>query len=455
MKKNRNLKILIPAIGVLLTLLFALCLSLPAMADDEEYEMTEAPTEWVCNRDGNAYFKTNGPYELFTGVKIDGAELSTLYYDTFGADWGEEYTYVVLFADYLNFIGVGQHTISICYSNGLNVEAAFSIVHECDGPLHYIVHGYGKHELMCDDGFVHSEEDCTDEDGNLCTESGQVCIKCGWEQKCGEQYQYMITEVPLCIKGQTDDAYFKAYGSYGLFAGVKIDGAEISTNYYDAYGTDWDEEYTYVALHADYLDLLSPDQYTISICYGNEYEFETSGVFTVFVSNDVSYTYTGSQSGRHFIECSGTNNYQGEEYCTDEDGNLCMYSGKVCMKCGFDPKDEGWYIVGMPAPGSNGTTPGDQAGTSDETSTQEQTESATSTSTETTTETTTAAATTAPTATSASTATQAATTNRTSTATTSDTVKTGYRSNASLYIIMALVAAGIGGFVIRKLVHLR
>ena len=105
----------------------------------------------------------------------------------------------------------------------------------------------------------------------------------------------------------------------------------------------------------------------------------------------------------------------------------------------------------MPAP----VPTEDPSGTSDETSTQEQTESAISTSTETTTETTTAAATTASTGTSASTATQEATTNRTSTATTSDTVKTGDRSNVSLYIIMELVAAGIGGFVIRKLVRHR
>ena len=596
MKKNRNIKILIPNIAVLLTLLFALCLSMPAMADDEGYEMTDATTKWTRHQAGNAYFETSGPYDLFTGVMIDGAEIMTGSYDASG---GNDHTHISLYEDYLESLVNGQHTISICYSNGSQVTGTFgtsdcdlmfcydidgqflhrvtcnnnifdckeactdedgnlceesgkncvycgqgsdyyvmnewtkswnidehededtahfsteigfdsftgvmvdgieiaavvydaygsdegtsvdlhaaymnslepgqhtmsicdnsddkvtvvfNIAHDCDVDFRYFS-GSGYHYVICGENTIHSRQACTDADGELCVISGKECVYCGWylkdEGEDEDRYR-MTAATTLCVLGRSDNAEFETNIPYENFTGVMIDGSMVSADS-DAddhvYDADGDEDSTHVRLFENYWESLTAGRHIISICYNDG--TCVTGIFTVDLCIDLcdwSSYYVSTGDGRHNILCIHSI-VNGEEDCTDEDGNLCWGSGKACTKCGWKPEDED-QDGAMPSPESTE----DPSGTSDETSTQEQTES---TSAETTTETTTAAATTASTATSASTATQAATTNRTSTNTTSNTVKTGDRSNVSLYIIMALVATGIGGFVVRKLVRRR
>ena len=50
----------------------------------------------------------------------------------------------------------------------------------CELPQHHVSDEEGKHFVLCDDFIVHGIEDCTDEDGNLCTESGKPCTKCNY-----------------------------------------------------------------------------------------------------------------------------------------------------------------------------------------------------------------------------------------------------------------------------------
>ena len=52
---------------------------------------------------------------------------------------------------------------------------------ECDLPKHYYSNGDGTHTVLCDDYIIHDQaEECVDEDGNLCSESGKPCVHCGW-----------------------------------------------------------------------------------------------------------------------------------------------------------------------------------------------------------------------------------------------------------------------------------
>ena len=87
-----------------------------------QYEMIEETPLWTIGQEGTSHFKATGPYVIFTGVKIDGAEISADNYDAY-----EGSTAVDLHSDYVNSLAVGQHTISICYSNGTEVTATFTV----------------------------------------------------------------------------------------------------------------------------------------------------------------------------------------------------------------------------------------------------------------------------------------------------------------------------------------
>ena len=78
--------------------------------------------------------------------------------------------------------GEGQRNfIDPLYHSYLAVGMSDNHMLECDLPLHYTSNGDGTHTVMCDDYIIHDQaEECVDEDGNLCSESGKACTSCGW-----------------------------------------------------------------------------------------------------------------------------------------------------------------------------------------------------------------------------------------------------------------------------------
>ena len=83
-------------------------------------------------------------------------------------------------ADEPQFAEVEQYNDPL-YLSYLAVGMCDDHADACELPHHYVSDGTGKHTVLCDDYIVHGVEDCTDEDGNLCTESGKACVKCGYK----------------------------------------------------------------------------------------------------------------------------------------------------------------------------------------------------------------------------------------------------------------------------------
>lgn len=79
-----------------------------------EYEIIKGnKARWVKGSSESLSFTANGPFEKFTGLKIDGAELDSKYYTTVSGS-----TVITLAASHLNTLKTGKHTITVLYSDG-------------------------------------------------------------------------------------------------------------------------------------------------------------------------------------------------------------------------------------------------------------------------------------------------------------------------------------------------
>ena len=85
----------------------------------------------------------------------------------------------------------------------------------CDLPLHYTGNGDGTHTVMCDDYIIHDQaEQCVDEHGDLCKESGKPCVNCGcW---CFPDVSDPKAWYYKAVYKSVDLGLFKGYSS-GLF----------------------------------------------------------------------------------------------------------------------------------------------------------------------------------------------------------------------------------------------
>ena len=79
-----------------------------------EYKITEgANNTWTQNSNGTLTFRANGDFSKFTGVKVDGNLISS---DKYNAASGS--TVITLKNDYLGTLSVGNHTLTVVYSDG-------------------------------------------------------------------------------------------------------------------------------------------------------------------------------------------------------------------------------------------------------------------------------------------------------------------------------------------------
>lgn len=70
-------------------------------------------SEWTQNSDGTLRFRTNGEFNNFTGVKVDGVFVSA---DNYIAQSGS--TIIVFKSSYLKSLSVGTHKITVVYTDG-------------------------------------------------------------------------------------------------------------------------------------------------------------------------------------------------------------------------------------------------------------------------------------------------------------------------------------------------
>ena len=131
--------------------------------------------------------------EPYDGEVENGYTMSALVYQDNSIQDMENKTYVTHYtkgdpsegAEEPQFEEVEQQNDPL-YLSYLAVGMCDDHADKCELPQHYVSNGAGKHTVLCDDYIVHGTEDCTDEDGNLCVESGKPCVKCSYNLSPGE-----------------------------------------------------------------------------------------------------------------------------------------------------------------------------------------------------------------------------------------------------------------------------
>ena len=460
MKKIRNIKILIPAIGVLLTLLFILCLSLPAMADDEVVVVggTEVQGDEensvLLGSSVNTYDEENANTLTtnLTAMFLKNSAYASITDDTFFAALG------------VRTMGEGEN---------LDVDAIKANLEEARSSEDGILEGVLAKYILA---LTAAGIDCSVYGNGELSLTGELEAKLSEEEIDVDIYSAVVILPVFQIYGDENDfsadlikLILATQDENGLFTGLWGNDTQITAQAVLAL-TAWrgDNEAVSTAVNKALTAIATMQNEDGGFAYGSyssKSDVETTGNVVAAliacgkaVTTDYQ-TMDGSDPIGYLIAAAGmTLDGYPDEYAPD----MAMADALAGLSAFANGIGTNIYDIDLPdndgADGSvvpvvDGSEPATPIENNSESASQSEANSESPTSTST--ETTTVAATTASTGTSASTATQAATTNRTSTATTSDTVKTGDRSNASLYIIMALVAAGIGGFVIRKLVHRR
>ena len=133
--------------------------------DDTEIVVDNTLTAWVY-QDGTIQDTQNRTYYMPVVYQLDKDATD----DVYGSD------------DPLNYYtDTKRNFIDPLYRSYLAVGVSGNHYDDCDKDLIYFSDGAGKHSSMCDDYIIHDkDEDCYDEHGDLCTESGLPCVLCGW-----------------------------------------------------------------------------------------------------------------------------------------------------------------------------------------------------------------------------------------------------------------------------------
>lgn len=93
-------------------------------------EITEGDgSKYVVGQDGTLTFKSNGPYPLFEGIKVDGKTVDPSKYDSKAGS-----TYVTLHRDYVESLGAGEHTIQFIYDYNVSSNVADFTIQKADTP---------------------------------------------------------------------------------------------------------------------------------------------------------------------------------------------------------------------------------------------------------------------------------------------------------------------------------
>ena len=77
---------------------------------------------WIRGSGANLHFKSDGPFEKFTGIRVDGETVNAEHYDASSGS-----TNVELKAAYLEQLTAGSHALTLEYTDG-EVTAAFQIL---------------------------------------------------------------------------------------------------------------------------------------------------------------------------------------------------------------------------------------------------------------------------------------------------------------------------------------
>ena len=85
-----------------------------AAGETPNYKIIEgANGTWTQNRDGTLVFRSNGDFDKFTGIKIDGTLIDPKNYTAKSGS-----TIITLKADYLKTLSVGTHKLTVVYTDG-------------------------------------------------------------------------------------------------------------------------------------------------------------------------------------------------------------------------------------------------------------------------------------------------------------------------------------------------
>jgi len=84
--------------------------------------------KWTKGSDGSLTFTANGPFSKFVGIKIDGKDVDKANYDAKAGS-----TIITLKASYLDTLAVGEHTITVVYTDG-STDGTFNIHAKANSP---------------------------------------------------------------------------------------------------------------------------------------------------------------------------------------------------------------------------------------------------------------------------------------------------------------------------------
>lgn len=85
-----------------------------AVGKTPSYSIIEgANGSWTKNSDGTLFFRANGDFSKFTGVKVDDTLIDAKNYTAVSGS-----TVITLKADYLNTLSVGTHKLTVVYNDG-------------------------------------------------------------------------------------------------------------------------------------------------------------------------------------------------------------------------------------------------------------------------------------------------------------------------------------------------
>ena len=442
MKKNRNLNKRIPAIGVLLTLLFTLCLSVPAAADDAaaviggaEMQDDESDNGVLLASSVNTYDKenTNTLTTNLTAKFLKNSAYASITDDTFFA------------ALAVSTMGEGEN---------LDVDAIKANLNEARSSDDGIPEGVLAKYILA---LTAAGIDCSVYGNGELSLTGELEAKLSEEEIDIDIYSAVVTLPVFQIYGDKNDfsadlikLILATQDENGLFTGLWGNDTQTTAQAILAL-TAWrgDNEAVSIAVDKALTAIATMQNEDGGFAYGSyssDSSVETTGNVVAAliacgkaVTTDYQTTDGSDPIGYLVGAADITLDGYSDEYAPD----MAMASALVGLSAFANGMGTNIYDIDLPDnDGVDGSGTSVVDGSKSANSTENNSESSTSTSAETTTE-----------AITTSTSTSAATAGKTTTSAKANSGKTGDRSNMSLYIIMALVAACVSGAVITKRVH--